>query len=99
MSARGSIRIPWRTATPVWQLIAVRRIAAVARADAEAPSSRLVFRKPALRDRRRAFGRIFYASRYGDHYGTFLDAFDQHLTLPSVFERKLDLVAFLGSED
>jgi hypothetical protein len=58
-----------------------------------------VARKPALRDRHCAFGRIFYASRYGDHYGAFLDAFDQQLTLPSVFERKLDLVAFLGSEN
>jgi hypothetical protein len=34
---------------------------------------------------------IFYASRYGDHDGVFLDAFDQHFALPSVFERKLDL--------
>jgi hypothetical protein len=31
--------------------------------------------------------------------GALLDAFDQYLTLPSVFERKLDLIAFVGSED
>ena len=38
-------------------------------------------------------------ARCDDGYWAFLDAFDQHLTLSSVFERQFDLVAFISPED
>ncbi len=56
--------------------------------------------RPTLLDRRYALGEgPSRRPRCGNSYREFLDALYQHLTLPSVFERKINFIALLGPQD